>query len=77
MSNLSEALSPASCRAARELLKLSQEELAHLAEISVSPLRRLETGKGRPGSYASRQIEAALKHAGILFIGPSRKPELK
>ncbi|WP_338466246.1 helix-turn-helix transcriptional regulator [Novosphingobium sp. ZN18A2] len=70
-------LSPASCRAARDLLRLSRADLARLAEVSVSTLRRFETGNGTPSAYASRQILAALKNEGISFIGPSGQPELK
>jgi len=70
-------LSPASCRAARALLRISQTELAAHAEISVSTLRRFENGDGQPSAYAAKQLHAALEHGGILFIGPAKRPTLK
>jgi DNA-binding transcriptional regulator YiaG len=77
MSETTELLSPASCRAARALLKLSQEELARLANISVGTLRRFELGEGSPSPCAAKQILKALEQEGVLFVGPSREPVMK
>lgn len=77
MSKVADHLSPQSCRAARMLLRLSQAELANLAEISVSTLRRFESGDGKASDYAARQILAALEREGILFVGALRQPQLK
>ena len=65
-----DSLSPASCRAARGLLKMTQEELAKAAQINVSTVRRYEAGDRLLSSYAARQIGLALKASGIVFIGP-------
>ena len=63
-----QALSASACRAARNLLDLTQEELASAANISVSTLRRCE--RGEPVSdYARKQIVAALEAQGATFIG--------
>ena len=70
-------LSPASCRDARELLRLSQEELANLASISVATLRRFELGGGGSSEYAARQIQLAIEREGILFFGPGQTPRIK
>lgn len=69
-------LSSDSCRAARELLRISQPELADLAGISVSTVRRFESGVGRPSAYAARQLLIALQREGIEFIGSRRDPTL-
>ena len=66
-----DSLSPASCRAARGLLKMTQEELAEAAQISVSTVRRYEAGDRPLSSYAARQVGLALKKSGIVFIGAS------
>ena len=77
MNNPADQLSPQSCRAARKLLKITQAELANLAQISLSTLRRFESGDGKTSDYAARQILAALEHEGILFVGALRQPQLK
>lgn len=70
-------LSPASCRAARALLQLSERELAQLAQISMVTLRRFELGEGQPSEYAAKRIFAALEKEGILFVGPTLQPALR
>ena len=77
MSKFAVKISPQSCRAARMLLKLSQAELASLAEISVSTLRRFESGDGKASDYAAKQVLAALEREGILFVGALHQPQLK
>ena len=69
-------LSPASCRDARELLRLSQEELANLASISVTALRQFELGDGGSNEYAARQIQQAIEREGIHFVGPGQTPRI-
>jgi transcriptional regulator with XRE-family HTH domain len=66
------ALSGASCRAAREMLRLSQAELASLAGISVSTVRRFENNQHKVSIYAIKQIVGALKKEGALFVTGSR-----
>lgn len=65
-------LSPASCKAARELLEMSREELASAAQISVSTLRRFEAGGHRLSAYSAGQILKAFKREGVIFVGASR-----
>lgn len=77
MQSLDSPLSPASCRAARYLLKLSQEDLAHIAGVSLSTLRRFESDQVQPNEYASGQILAALEREGIIFIGAGSEPALR
>lgn len=67
-----EYLSPASCRATRNLLKISQAELAKDADISVSTVRRYEAGTMPLSAYAARQIMTALKKHKIVFVGGAR-----
>lgn len=64
------AFSPTICRDARDLLRISQEELAKLAQISVSTVRRFERGD-EVSNYSQRQIQAALKSTGIVFLWAS------
>lgn len=70
-------LSPASCQAARELLLMSLEDLAKLAEVSVFTLRRFELGDDKPSHLVARRIQAALDRQGILFVGLAHDPQLK
>ncbi len=77
MPSSSNFLSSQSCRAARDLLGLTQAEFAGLAKISVSTLRRFEAGDGKPSAYAARQIHEALEREGILFIGQAGTSRLK
>lgn len=76
MSTSLQYISPQSCRAARNLLKLSQAELARLAKISTSTLRRFELGTGKASPDAARQILGVLEREGVLFIGPGERPGL-
>jgi DNA-binding transcriptional regulator YiaG len=70
-------LSPSSCRAARELLKMSVDELASLAGVSVSTVRRLERGERPVSDYALRSVLNALHGSGVRFVGVGSRPELK
>lgn len=62
-------LSARSCRDARKLAKLSQEELAVAAGISVSTLRRFERGDDAIGDYPKQQLSRALANEGIMVLG--------
>lgn len=75
-------------RAARQLLQLSQQELADLAGIAVPTLRDIENEAGDPKRSSIRSVEEALRDKGIVFadvpgvIGnppapPSKGPEEK
>lgn len=52
---------------ARSLLKLTQKEVAELAGISVSTVRRLERGE-RASDYAVGRLGEALKREGAVFV---------
>lgn len=56
-----------SCRDARKLLRLSQEEFANSAGISVSTLRRFEAGN-TISDYASGAIARAFDEHGVSFL---------
>jgi transcriptional regulator with XRE-family HTH domain len=56
-------------RAGRALIGWSQRELADQAEVSLSAVKAIETGKDVRVSVLAR-IEAALIRAGLLFLEP-------
>jgi transcriptional regulator with XRE-family HTH domain len=63
-------ITPAQIRAARALLRMDQEELAHRANVSVVTVRRLEAPDGcskvAPGTVA--EIRHVLEAAGAEFV---------
>ena len=72
MTDLASSLSPASCQSARELLKLSQADLAARAMLSTSTVRRFEAGVGEISDYAKKQLAQTLAREGVLFLGGKR-----
>ena len=48
----------------RQLLNLTQEELANSLEVSFSSISRWERGKSKPSSAASKLIETKLTELG-------------
>lgn len=76
MDSVAFQLSGHSCVAARGLLNISQKELASLAGISLSSLRRLEQGD-KVIDYVRDRVLKALRAEGIRFVGGSNAPELK
>jgi transcriptional regulator with XRE-family HTH domain len=67
-------------RAARQLVKITAEDLAKLSGVGVATIRRFELMSGVPSGNA-RSIEAiqkALESAGIEFIGsPDDRPGVR
>lgn len=68
-------ISPAQCRAARELVGWTQEHLAENAGVSLSALRNFEQGKTRPVAQNMNAIVRALSGAGLEFIEEDEKGE--
>lgn len=67
-------------RAARQLIRVTADELASRAGVGVATLRRFELMAGVPSGNA-RSVEAiqvALEHMGIEFIGsPEDRPGVR
>lgn len=61
-------ISGAQSRAARGLLGWSQQELAERADVGLSVLRNLETGRASVLPASAERIRAALIAAGIVLI---------
>ena len=79
-SNPGALLTPAQIRGARGLTGLSKEELAALADVSVSTLNRLEDPASpvRPRSDTVLAVRRALEKTGVEFtFEPGRKPGLR
>jgi DNA-binding transcriptional regulator YiaG len=60
-------LSPAQSRAARAWLEWSQEDLAKLANLSLSTVRDFEKGRRAPISNNLEAIRRALESKGVSF----------
>lgn len=65
---LLEMISPAQCRAARALLKWTQQELAESAEIGNATIRNFESGKSTLQSATLRVLAQTLQAAGVTFL---------
>ena len=67
-------------RAARQLLRITADELADLSGVGVATIRRYELMSGVPSGNA-RSVEAiqqALENAGVEFIGsPDDRPGVR
>ncbi len=64
-------LSPELCRAARNLLDLSQQDLAEAAGVGRSTIADFERGARLPTPEKLAAIQAALEAAGVAFIEPN------
>lgn len=67
---------PVRLRAARDLKKLSREELAEKAGIPVSSIAHLETGSRKPSFDTLRRLANALAVSTDYLIGRTDQPEL-
>ena len=61
-------MTPAQCRAARSLVKWTQDDLAAKAEVSVITIRNFEGEKSEPRRLTLSAMQRALEAAGIEFI---------
>ncbi|MCG8507287.1 MAG: helix-turn-helix transcriptional regulator [Sphingomonadales bacterium] len=61
-------ITPNLCRAARHLLGWRQEVLAERAEVSVTSIRRFESGRTSPHRATLKALKTAFEDAGIEFI---------
>lgn len=60
-------MTPAQCRAARGLLKWSQEGLANAAEVGIVSVRQFENENTEPRRATLAAIRRALEAAGVEF----------
>ena len=61
-------MSPIQCRAARSLLRWTQEDLAGHAEVGIVSVRQFETETVQPRRATLSAMRRALEAAGIVFI---------
>ena len=60
------------CRAARGLLKWSQQQLAEKARVGLSTVVDFENGKREPRLDNLQAVQSALEVAGVDFIAAQR-----
>jgi transcriptional regulator with XRE-family HTH domain len=68
-------LTPATCRAGRALLGLTQFQLADLAKIAASTVRNFENGRHAAELPTLRAMVGALEASGVIFIEADPDPE--
>lgn len=67
-------ITPAQCRAARALLKWTQEDLAARCDISVTTIRTFETEATAAYARTRETLKATLEAAGIEFLNDGETP---
>ena len=67
-------ITPAQCRAARALLKWTQEDLAARCDVSVTTIRTFETEATAAYARTREILKATLEVAGIEFIDEGEAP---
>lgn len=67
-------LSGSQVAAARELLKITQGELAKSVELSLTTISNFETGKAEPYRASLEKIRAELERRGIEFTNGDSPP---
>lgn len=61
-------MTPAQCRAARGLIKWSQDDLAKAAEVGIVSVRQFENENTEPRRATLAAMRRALEAAGVEFI---------
>ena len=61
-------MTPSQCRAARGLLKWSQDDLAREAKVSVVTVRNFENEKSVPQRATLEVMTRVIEAAGVIFI---------
>ena len=60
-------ISPATCRAARGLVDLTQRQLAEAASVGLSTVKAFESGASAPMANNLKAMQAALEALGVVF----------
>jgi transcriptional regulator with XRE-family HTH domain len=60
-------ISPATCRAARGLVDLTQKELAEAASVGLSTVKAFEAGTSTPMANNLKAMQSALEALGVEF----------
>ena len=60
-------ISPATCRAARGLVDLTQRQLAEAASVGLSTVKAFEAGASAPMANNLKAMQAALEALGVEF----------
>lgn len=61
-------ITPSQCRAARGLIKWSQQQLAEAAGVGIVTIRQFENDQAAPRSATMQVIERALYEQGVTFL---------
>ena len=61
-------ITPAQCRAARALLKWTQQDLARHCDAGLNTIRTFEAEKSSPHKSTLRLLRTTLEAAGVAFI---------
>ena len=65
-------ITPSQCRAARGLLKWSQQQLADAAGVGIVTIRQFENDQAEPRSATMQVIERAFSDSSVQFIDDER-----